>query len=270
MGRHYSESALKAVGAACGDKLPPASAMQAMFLYEMKRETEIESLFQGQLFRLAKAEDEAKGQQLRISKMEEEMKSLNIQATRKDMNDRLATSKVRMDALQSKLTTNMQSVETNRQRLDAMEFKIKRIDGRSSEMSTSLSADLMKNCEELASQSTILKTCREDITGLDNDISILFDERDALVAQLQQANQRIEKLEGLVRALTAQNSTTGSTTTFTTISPTNTQLLPVQTNNGQSLNLSVPKGNGFTGQKENHRPIRDFTPGKSSWPATEG
>ena len=62
MDRHYSQEDLKGIGELCKNRLPPASAVQAMFLYEMQRETEFESLFQGQMFRLAKAEDDSQSQ----------------------------------------------------------------------------------------------------------------------------------------------------------------------------------------------------------------
>ena len=62
-------------------------------------------------------------------------------------------------------------------------------------------------------------------------------------------NDRVKKLEDIVRALTAQRSLSPSS------SPT--ILMPVQTTNGQTLELSVPKGSALPPhKKENRGPVR--------------
>lgn len=40
----YTGDQLKAIGRTCAEHLPPASAVQAMFMYEMQRQTEAEQL----------------------------------------------------------------------------------------------------------------------------------------------------------------------------------------------------------------------------------
>jgi hypothetical protein len=41
----YSINDLQSIGKACRSQLPPASAVQAMFQYELQRQTEVEHLF---------------------------------------------------------------------------------------------------------------------------------------------------------------------------------------------------------------------------------
>lgn len=69
MAKQYSGAALKKIGEQCGHKLPPASAVQAMFMYEMQRESELERLFQGHLFKLARLDDNSKTLQSRVSEL---------------------------------------------------------------------------------------------------------------------------------------------------------------------------------------------------------
>lgn len=81
MVKQYSEYDLKEIGKQCGNRLPPASAVQAMFLYEMQRESELEKLFQGQMFELARFSDSSKAQQDQVSEVSEELKNLRNEVT---------------------------------------------------------------------------------------------------------------------------------------------------------------------------------------------
>ena len=90
-----------------------------------------------------------------------------------------------------------------------------------------------------------LKASNENLSkanaALNEDVSVLFDERDVLVSHLSAANARIDKLEGLVRALTGQ-----------AISPVDSaggaspQMLPVRGASGAVFDLAVPKGRPLT------------------------
>ena len=110
---HYNADDLKAIGHMCSNRLPPASSVQAMFLYEMQRETELERLFQGQMFELARAKDTSRAQQSKVAELEEQMKSVTKQLRARELDDRLASSKVRIDSQNAKI--NEQSVRINKQ-----------------------------------------------------------------------------------------------------------------------------------------------------------
>ena len=110
---HYEHNELMAIGKLCGSRLPPASAVQAMFLYEMQRETECEKLFQGQMFRLARTEASANAQHAKMLELEKQIKGATQQVHTKDVEDRLATNRVRMEVQQAKI--NEQSTRINEQ-----------------------------------------------------------------------------------------------------------------------------------------------------------
>lgn len=79
MAAKYSPERLKQLRDLCETRLPPASAVQAMFLYELEREKENEKLFHDQMFRLARTEDASNLTAERISQLE---RKLNICADR--------------------------------------------------------------------------------------------------------------------------------------------------------------------------------------------
>ena len=241
MGVHYDQSDLKAIGAQCKNKLPPASAVQAMFLYEMQRESEVEARFHGQMFRLAKAEEETKSQESRISDLEEQTKDLGKKLAANDTTERLANSKVRTDALQSKLNEQTQRVDEHAKRLSDLETTTK----------AAAAAPANPPSFLLSSDVNTLKT---DFEKADTEIQTLFDERDALITLLNQSNARIDKLEDLVRALTLQKTSPSDSTDGTRTPPV--QFLPVKTKNGENVDLAVPKGQGFKGE------VKTFVPGK--------
>lgn len=328
--QHYSDGTLRSIGERCTGKLPPASAVQAMFLYETQRQSEEEKLFQGQMFELAQVRDDSMVQDARIWDVEDAINAIKKQMASKDIEERLATSKTRSDVLQVKLKQQEVCVEGHGKRLGLMETRQEETNAKlvnltlQQETFDNLAQDLSKrfavlDCyniedtmqdrekvtklneavtlmvEKMKSMDKTTKghaqqleqslTHAGDITHLkteleaiktraiahdayDNDLGILFDERNALAAQLQHATDRISKLEDLVRAITAQQTPTTSNGS----SPSLYQILPVHTSDGQPLELRVPKGHPFRGsspprtKKENSPPrkgdIRSFTPGQ--------
>ena len=249
---HYDASDLKAIGAQCKNNLPPASAVQAMFLYEMQRETEVEARFHGQLFRLAKAEEETKFQEARISDLEEQTKDLGKTLAANDTTERLATSKVRTDALQSKLNEQAQRVDEHAKRLSDLETVIK----------TAAAAPANPSSFLLSSDVNTLKT---DFEKADTEIQTLFDERDALITLLNQSNARIDKLEDLVRALTLQKTSPSDSGDGTRTPPV--QFLAVKTKNGENVDLAVPKGQGFKTSTWNLTAGKPFVKSATASPA---
>lgn len=102
-------------------------------------------------------------------------------------------------------------------------------------------AALEDELKTVRSENASLKTSNEALqtstTAINEDVGVLFDERDMLVSTVAAATTRIENLETLVRALTGQSiSSAGS------MGSPSPQTLPVKTSNGAKLDLAVPKG----------------------------
>ncbi len=324
--QHYTDGALRTIGEQCAGKLPPASAVQAMFMYEMQRQSEAEALFKGMMFELARVQEASTAQETRLVQFQDGIAALKKQMAVKDVEERLATSKTRSDVLQTKVKQQDARIDGQGERLVTVETKQEVTDGKLDHLAQQLServtlvvppslttdtnqpqqlrdaiqdrakldklhdlvtqivvkvkamhkeskttatqlTEAMSTVKEVERIQTELETVKTNASTCDGDLGILFDERDALAAQLQQATDRISKLEDLVRALTAQQSPATSNGS----SPSLYQILPVHTNDGQPLELRVPKGHSFRGsspprtKKENSPPrkgdIRSFTPG---------
>lgn len=349
MVRTYSNDTLRTVGVQCGGKLPPASAVQAMFLYEMQRETEAERLFHGQMFDLARVRDATDEQEIRLVDLEQRVTRLRDAAKNKDIEERLATSKTRTDylaasvnqlsqslndhasafaalkvqldapplqpttrltlhdqtALQAKIEKTYRAVthavveqtrlgalvKEHESQLDTLHGTVKAFSPKLDDMkatcdsnfkqlnestklitttqqnalkASNLATTAIKNASEVLQQCTnlnaALSSMQTKVGSCDNDIGILFDERDVLADSLKQALDRIEKLEGLVRALTLQASPLNASRIS---SPSSTQLLPVMTNDGHPLNLRVPKGQSLGTQSHQKSQMREWGSGSS-------
>ena len=281
--QHYTENDLKQIGQQCRNKLPPTSAVQAMFLYEMQRESELEALFHGQLFRLSQTEHQTNSNELRLEQLEGQVKVLEKKVTAKDIEDRLSTPKVRTDILQVQLKGHTERLNGQEARLSSVESNITALEVNNSTAAiesvnmqdleaqrkslavelTSLSAKLASLDQTFATQHDVanqLESLETKLTSLDDEVGVLFEERDALVARNEQAVERITKLEDLVRALARQMSSNCSCPSSATGSPHPPQLLPVKTNNSDSFQLAVPKGASLVAHKRDG--IKPFTPGK--------
>ena len=134
----------------------------------------------------------------------------------------------------------------------------------------SLDEDITVLFEERDAMFELLGKATKRIDDLEKDVTRLFEmmsiSNEAIVttnetirnnevvsaARDQEQNDRIQKLEDLVRVLTAQSPCSSSPAS---------QRLELHTANGQSLDLAVQKGSSFVpyNKKEN---IRSFTPGK--------
>ncbi len=293
MSRRYSGHALRDIGQQCAVKLPPASTVRAMFMYEMQRETEVEKLFEGQLFEIAKVQDENAGQEVRLSEVEEHLNSLRQEVKSKDIDERLSTSKVRTDAPQAKaeqheirlesldkwVAATTSAVKSVDEILHTHDDKFKGISAMLSEQTATLAAltsaldtkvgaanaPVVQACHKIrsvkatsvATTATLTADVADHTSMLqkqDEEIGILYEERDALVTRLETADSRIAKLEDLVRQLSQQlclSSSNGS-------SP-QVQHLQVQTNDGHPLELVVQKGKPLVPN------IRSFEPGRQQW-----
>ena len=396
---HYDATALKAIGTMCGNKLPPASSVQAVFLYEMQRQTEQERLFHGGMFRLARAEEKSEAQNASILELQRQLKTFERQLRSKDVDERLATSRVRMDAQQAKINEQSTRINGQEECVKALEQRIEEvatehnqckrvvnsheatvkshgyaIEDLKTEVGMLHTAGLAKDAQMSAafqqiqqleqndqqavglfqyqnaniqsayesSESVKVKLATSDAQNLKNllvthstlaeqtskledehakldgdltaleddckalttlatsqskeiaalkasydtlktshdslnqDIGVLFDERDVLITLHNVALARIDKLEGTVRALTGQTLPSPNLSTNGSSSTTSPQKLPVRDPSGKMFDLAVRKGSSLTryrkadgGDKENVRSIRPFVPGKQ-WETNGG
>lgn len=262
MGRHYNEASLKEIGKRCANKFPPASTMQAMFMYQMQCQSDAEELFHGQLFQLAKMEDETQVQDKRIWELEEQMKDLSKKALTEDIEQRLATSKVRTDALASRLNEHFVRLGDHSRRLTELETtsttaaaaaakqaaaqQINDMANEIKEMKSTLASSEQKLKATFASVGndikelqvttrsakgqdlTQLTTIRDELTAVktaadlstnelksalekaDQEIQMLFDERDALFTLLNESNKSIEELDMKLTSSTKRTDTLAS------------------------------------------------------------
>ena len=240
--KHYTAHELRRIRAVCSWRLPPASMVQAMFLYEMQRETEVESLFQGQLFRLARAEDTSVAAEARLGLLEKRIAQLEQRAIARDIEQRLATSRMRLDRQDqslNKCTEHMIEVDA---RLAEVEEQLKSRQLKLTDSAPTCNASLPTDSTE----DTTDASPAWDAAVIKAEIDVLFHDRDGILDLINEAKERIDKLEDNVRALTLQN-----TAAKTPRLDTPPQRLPMHTPHGTPLDLGVPKGSPLVSLKEN-------------------
>ncbi|KAK5723356.1 hypothetical protein LTR15_005054 [Elasticomyces elasticus] len=238
MSSHYSIEELKSLGFSCSKRLPPASAVQAMFLYEMQRQSEVEHLFQAQMFGMARADETTNSTSIRIAKLEAELKKTQQKVDVKEVQERLETSKIRFQAQQAKIDDTNNRMKEHGERLQSLAASVEEI----------------RAANAAGIKTTAIETAlAESLGGLKADITDLEGEQDALIAVLKDSNDKIAKLEDLVRELTGQIAELSKSASS---SPIMVQRLPMRTTNGQSLELAVPRGTGLCNGRENRAPLR--------------
>ncbi|KAK5109279.1 hypothetical protein LTR62_007153 [Meristemomyces frigidus] len=264
--RQYSEIDLQTIGKSCSMQLPPASAVQAMFMYELQRQTEVEKLFhvctkaihhpssmtlnmqQAQMLRMARTDDVSHDTLARILQLEKEMKAIKQHVTVKEVQESLATNNARHEQQAAKIEECTAKLNANTER----------------------TKQIFQALETLkATPPVIDQSATEEVTAkviaLDGDITTLFNERDPLIEMLSESTSRISKLEDLVRLLTVQLSLgRGNSSALSDTSTPPTQQLPVKNAGREAISLAVPKGSSFRGKNENRVPsgaIKGRTPG---------
>ncbi|KAK5682442.1 hypothetical protein LTS10_005570 [Elasticomyces elasticus] len=238
MSSHYSIEELKSLGFSCSKRLPPASAVQAMFLYEMQRQSEVEHLFQAQTFGMARADETTNSTSIRIAKLEAELKKTQQKVDVKEVQERLETSKIRFQAQQAKIDETNSKMKEHGQRLQSLAATVKEI----------------RAANAAGIKTTAIETAlAESLGGLKADIADLEGEQDALIAVLRESNDKIARLEDVVRELSGQLAELSRSASS---SPIQVHRLPMRTTNGQSLELAVPRGTGLYHSRENRVPVR--------------
>ncbi|KAI6828009.1 hypothetical protein KC340_g1528 [Hortaea werneckii] len=242
----YSGDELRRIGARCANRLPPASALQQMFEYELKRGAETEKLFHHTLLNLHEQNSTTKNHEERLQKLEFQLDAMGKQLKVSEIDERLNTNKIRirvqqtkMDEMESKL---QQHGQTLKQLADDVTQKL----------------DASKPTAEYAGFSEQLAGVKGDLNSINSDVNTLFGERDALINMIEDNNDYIKRLEDLVRNLTLQLSTSWNPSSGST--PAMTHRVPFK--NTAGVDLEVPKGSGFATGRENRAPPKTFTPGK--------
>ncbi|KAK4632196.1 hypothetical protein CLAFUW4_03287 [Fulvia fulva] len=244
----FTSTQLRRIGEVCSKRLPPASAVQAMFMYELQRESEVESLFHDHMFRLAKQDDKSAEQEKRIAALETRLTQVERAAASKDIEERLATSKVTMKVQQGKI--------------DSCTGQVKDLETKLSDVQKELETLRSKQEEATTQRVDDQAAARPDTQTMADEINVLFDDRDGILEMITEVKSRLVTLEDNIRALTIQ----GTSIKTPSVSP---QLIPVQNGNGQVVHdLEIPKGRAHVSMKENRKPssIRSFSPGKQ-WAA---
>ncbi|KAF7189176.1 hypothetical protein HII31_09598 [Pseudocercospora fuligena] len=244
----YNQNFLKQIGGKCADKLPPASAIQAMFLYEMQRETEAEKLFHAQMFELARAEDHTHVQDRRIKELETRLVQLERKMAARDVDERIATSNVRLNAHQEKLNACSGRLGRAEQKLATVDQRLEEL--KKSQEDAALAAATAASTPEI----TLSNTHSEDMATMKEEINVLFDDRDGILSMVKEVKENVARLDLNIKQLSVQRSSTNS-------SPASTHRIPIKNPNGDLVELSVPKGSSFS-LKDNRGPVQSFQPGK--------
>ncbi|KAM3422930.1 hypothetical protein BST61_g413 [Cercospora zeina] len=261
--QQYEPEDLIHIGKQCNNRLPPASAVQAMFLYEMQRQTESERLFHAYMFRFARSEGDIVAQTARLNALEAHVRKLDHQSAN-------SNNEARITASEGRLAEQHQKITEYHARLARMEDKSASI----ADQLTILEQEQAKAAEvtalaikEAAASATAANSAGQgdgvltvafDI--MKQEIDVLFKDRDGIITKLAEVNSRID---GLVKAV--QQLATGSGTAITPSLSTATpvQLLPARTNHGGLVDLSVPKGKPAVALNGSVRAdVKSFVPGK--------
>ena len=246
--QHYDPEDLMGIGRQCSNRLPPASAIQAMFLYEMQRETEAERLFHSQMFRLAKSEDEVAAQARRFNDMESRMRKLEVQLAAQAAKD-----EKRIVANEASLSEQQQELFRCTSRLMEAEEKLLAIANSLNtvkelqEGAAAEAADAVKKAAQDAVASAATNNAAVTVDNFDADsfhtmkleIDVLFNDRDGILGRLTEVNDRVESLVKDVHQLKIGGSRSPSVQSATA------QRLPVTSANGALVDLSIPRGASF-------------------------
>lgn len=179
----YHATALKTIGKQCSQRLPPANAVQAMFLYEMQRQSESEELFRNQMFQLARNEDASARQQQRIEHLEAKVMQLQQVTTNKEVEERLVASKSTMQMLAEKVNGCLK-------RIEGLEAVMEKAKSRIEAIERGLEEKKAEAAEEEAPASNAAFE-----TMMKAEIDVLFQDRDGMLAMIVAIQERIASLE---------------------------------------------------------------------------
>ncbi|RMZ07132.1 hypothetical protein D0862_04363 [Hortaea werneckii] len=242
----YSGDELRRIGARCANRLPPASALQQMFEYELKRGAETEKLFHHTLLNLHEQNSSTRIHEERLQKLEFQLDAMGKQLKAHEIDERLSRNKIRISVQQTKM--------------DEMESKLQKHDQTLKQLADDVAQkhNASEPTAKHAAFSEQLAGVKGDLDSINSDVNTLFGERDALINMIEDNNNYIRHLEDLVRSLTLQLSTSSSPSSGS--APAKTHRVPFK--NPAGVDLEVPKGSGFAAGRDNRGPPKTFTPGQ--------
>ncbi|KAI7090858.1 hypothetical protein KC356_g1145 [Hortaea werneckii] len=242
----YSGDELRRIGARCANRLPPASALQQMFEYELKRGTETEKLFHHTLLNLHEQNSTTRTHEERLQKLEFQLDAMGKRMQAHEIDERLSSNKIRISVQQTKMDQMESRLQQHGQTLKQLADDVAQ------------KHDASEPTVKYAGFSEQLAGVKGDLDSINSDVNTLFGERDALINMIEDNNALIKRLEDLVRSLTLQLSTSSSPTNSSTSAMTHR----VPFKNKAGVDLEVPKGSGLATGRENRGPPKTFTPGK--------
>jgi DNA repair exonuclease SbcCD ATPase subunit len=228
--KKYTGVELALIGKQCSTKLPPASAVQAMFLYEYERKAEDEKFFHSRMFQLRREEEAATLERAKaaetIQALEARVKQLEKTTASRDReaSDRLTKSSTRIKATQETLDQHMTNINDLSTKLADVTTDMQ-----------ALQTAVTSNTTEAISPTTIADHANA-LAALQTDVLNLFEDRDGMITLVTDTRARVTKLEDNVRALTLQNAA------IKPPSSVQPHRLPMATSYGEKFDLAVPKG----------------------------
>ena len=272
MATHYSSAELRHIGTRIANRLPPASTSLAMFEYEMRCAAENESLFDNAMTQAAKAARLISNQQSRIDSLEHVVKACATHHTNEHtvsipgsthmlFTHSLARRSLNTDAItpftypppcpisstRAKLTSLVNSIVDGIKSFSPSDSDPKAVIKRTHWLANELDQESISTEDQVA-LTAVLGAIHVHETKMDlqRDVKHLRDNYLTVQSDLLDAQRRISKLEDNVRALTLQR-------VVTTDPPKLAQRIEVTTNDGQTLDLSVPKGTALVPLKPSSR-----------------
>lgn len=201
----YNPATLKTIGQQCSGSLPPASAVQAMFMYELKRQSEEEKLFHNQMFRLARNEDTATLQQKRIDALEAKVTKLETTDREQELEERLATSKSTQHMLCEKVSGCVKRLEVLESGMAALQGKV---DGALEQQQREQEQEQEKESER--KDSVVGGVGEQMVETMKQEIDVLFDDRDGILRMIKDIQDKMVIIEDSLSYLTTRAPTDGN------------------------------------------------------------
>lgn len=202
----YTNNELRSIGERCSNRLPPASAVQAMHSYELQRDTEVERLFHGLMFDQEQSKQHSKSLEDDVTKLQSDVSLLQSQMQVKEVEkDGLSTAMAaQLESLRDKVDNHLKTARPRMLRLVLLEKKLEVVYAeavnrgiqRKFDEQRAKDKDETNGVEPLVKMAMLtneIDRVKQEIAGTDDEVQVLFDERDAMVTWLGQTNKRIEK-----------------------------------------------------------------------------
>ncbi|OQO14738.1 hypothetical protein B0A48_00120 [Cryoendolithus antarcticus] len=211
--KKYSVDAMKKIDEQLGGQLPPATIMQGMLLYEAYREGHCQKLFDNVFVRLANSEVRQQKDVLHMKHV------LEACATRHS--DEATASQAGIKKLMKGLKSKAHKAVVEN-------------DG-------NLVGDFKEACI------SVMKLLAEEARGTEEQIALTAMLNACHIGEVdKQLNDRLKSAENLIGELQHQIDDLASQRSAPPLqAPKTSQTLPVQTENGEKLELMIPKGQGF-------------------------